>query len=142
MPPENSQSLIVATLEGDVHDLGKSSVKMVLIGEATASSISATTARIATLVAATASEAASGGADQQPDQQHRAGYAGAPALHQDGQHLVVAGGAALKQRAAMVLDVDTDYLLKMALRRRRCIGAPPWNGLERMLAAVRFTPSD
>ncbi len=125
VPPENSRgTLIVATLEGDVHDLGKNIVKMVLIGKGYRVVDLGRDCPVATLVAATAREAASGvlisGLISSIVPQVRRVR---PALrtHGLGSVWVVAGGAALKQCAAA--DLDVDYVAENAFDGARYIEA-------------------
>ncbi|MBL8427152.1 MAG: cobalamin-dependent protein, partial [Dechloromonas sp.] len=117
-------TLIVATLEGDVHDLGKNIVKMVLIGKGYRVVDLGRDCPVATLVAATAREAASGvlisGLISSIVPQVRRVR---PALraHGLGSVWVVAGGAALKQCAAA--DLDVDYVAENAFDGARYIEA-------------------
>ena len=117
-------TLVVATLEGDVHDLGKNIVKMVLIGKGYRVVDLGRDCPVATLVAATAREAASGvlisGLISSIVPQVRRVR---PALraHGLGSVWVVAGGAALKQCAAA--DLDVDYVAENAFDGARYIEA-------------------
>ena len=123
VPPDKSRgTLIVATLEGDVHDLGKNIVKMVLIGKGYRVVDLGRDCPVATLVAATAREAASGllisGLISSIVPQVRRVR---PALrtHGLGSVWVVAGGAALKQFVAT--DLDVDYVAENAFDGARYI---------------------
>lgn len=121
VPPENSRgTLIVATLEGDVHDLGKNIIKMVLSGKGYRVVDLGRDCPVDTLLAATAREAASGVLISSIVPQVRRVR---PALraHGLGSVWVVAGGAALKQCAAA--DLDVDYVAENAFDGARYIEA-------------------
>ena len=115
-------ALVVATLEGDVHDLGKNIVKMVLIGKGYRVVDLGRDCPIDTLVAATAREGArgvliSGLISTIVPQVRRV----RTALRAHGLDAVwvVAGGAALKQLAAA--DLDVDYVAENAFDGARYI---------------------
>ncbi|MBS1129030.1 MAG: putative cobalamin binding protein [Proteobacteria bacterium] len=110
VPPDKSRgTLIVATLEGDVHDLGKNIVKMVLIGKGYRVIDLGRDCPVDTVVAAAEREAASGvlisGLISTIVPQVRRVRAALRAHGLDAVW-VVAGGAALKQLVATDLDVD------------------------------------
>lgn len=123
VPPDKSRgTLIVATLEGDVHDLGKNIVKMVLIGKGYRVIDLGRDCPVDTVVAAAEREAASGvlisGLISTIVPQVRRVRA---ALRTHGLDAVwvVAGGAALKQLVAT--DLDVDYVAENAFDGARYI---------------------
>lgn len=123
VPPDKSRgTLIVATLEGDVHDLGKNIVKMVLIGKGYRVIDLGRDCPVDTVVAATEREAASGvlisGLISTIVPQVRRVRAALRARGLDAVW-VVAGGAALKQFVAA--DLDVDYVAENAFDGARYI---------------------
>ena len=123
VPPDKSRgTLIVATLEGDVHDLGKNIVKMVLIGKGYRVIDLGRDCPVDTVVAATEREAASGvlisGLISTIVPQVRRVRAALRARGLDAVW-VVAGGAALKQFVAT--DLDVDYVAENAFDGARYI---------------------
>jgi len=123
VPPDKSRgTLIVATLEGDVHDLGKNIVKMVLIGKGYRVIDLGRDCPVDTVVAAAEREAASGvlisGLISTIVPQVRRVRAALRAHGLDAVW-VVAGGAALKQLVAT--DLDVDYVAENAFDGARYI---------------------
>lgn len=123
VPPDKSRgTLIVATLEGDVHDLGKNIVKMVLIGKGYRVIDLGRDCPVDTVVAATEREAASGvlisGLISTIVPQVRRVRAALRARGLDAVW-VEAGGAALKQFVAT--DLDVDYVAENAFDGARYI---------------------
>lgn len=123
IPPDKSRgTLIVATLEGDVHDLGKNIVKMVLIGKGYRVIDLGRDCPVDAVVAATEREAASGvlisGLISTIVPQVRRVRAALRARGLDAVW-VVAGGAALKQLVAA--DLDVDYVAENAFDGARYI---------------------
>ena len=123
VPPDKSRgTLIVATLEGDVHDLGKNIVKMVLIGKGYRVIDLGRDCPVDAVVAATEREAASGvlisGLISTIVPQVRRVRAALRARGLDAVWLV-AGGAALKQFVAA--DLDVDYVAENAFDGARYI---------------------
>ena len=123
VPPDKSRgTLIVATLEGDVHDLGKNIVKMVLIGKGYRVIDLGRDCPVDTVVAATEREAANGvlisGLISTIVPQVRRVRAALRARGLDAVW-VVAGGAALKQFVAA--DLDVDYVAENAFDGARYI---------------------
>lgn len=123
VPQDKSRgTLIVATLEGDVHDLGKNIVKMVLIGKGYRVIDLGRDCPVDTVVAATEREAANGvlisGLISTIVPQVRRVRAALRARGLDAVW-VVAGGAALKQFVAT--DLDVDYVAENAFDGARYI---------------------
>lgn len=116
LPPERGRAtFVIATLEGDVHDLGKNIVRMVLIGKGYRVVDLGRDCPLAVLVTAAERERAravlvSGLISSIVPQARRV----RAALAERGldRVAVVAGGAALKQLAAA--DLDVDYVAETA----------------------------
>ena len=129
-PGAGLATLVIAALEGDVHDLGKNIVKMVLIGRGYRVVDCGKDCPVATLVEAAAREKAAGvlvsgliSSIIPRVRQVRPALAAAGLGHLP----ILVGGAALKQ--CSVLDLDVDAVAETAFDGARIVdswfGTPP-----------------